>query len=67
MREKIISYVAASCGSGNYFPNRIVLLRKLRATRRPTWAGIPVPEFISTLEELITADGISINQEEAVK
>jgi hypothetical protein len=66
MREKIISYCDASCGMGNYFPNRLVLLRKLRQTRRPTWAGIPVPEFITILTNLIEQDGIKAT-EEAVK
>lgn len=58
MTQKINSYIEATCGPGNYYPSRLVLLGKLRKTRRPRWAGIPVPEFIETLERSLKGDGI---------
>ena len=58
MKQKIESYLEATVGPGNYYSSRLVLLGKLRKTRRPRWAGIPVPEFIETLEKNLKAEGI---------
>lgn len=59
MKEKILNYVALNCGMGKSYSHPSVLLDKLRKTRRPRWAGIPVSEFIATLKELISSDGIT--------
>lgn len=59
MNQKIERYIEATIGPGNYYSSRLVLLDKLKKTRRPRWAGIPVPEFIEILERSLKAEGIN--------
>jgi hypothetical protein len=62
MREKIIEYLNASCGTGKYYSSRIALLIKLKKTRMPFWATFPVPVLIETITELLKEDGIMVEE-----
>jgi hypothetical protein len=62
MKEKILNYIEANCGPGKYYSSRLPLFDRLRKTHRSSWAGIPVPEFIKTLTELLKQDGIKVEE-----
>lgn len=65
MKHTIEQYIEASCGIGKYYTSGISLLRRLRKTKRPRWAGFNVSDLTKAISESLELKGI--NTEEVIK
>lgn len=62
MRHTIEQYIEASCGIGKYYTSSISLLKRLRRTKRPRWAGFDVRELARVISESLESRGIKTEE-----